>query len=967
LVVTQAPTSNAQVSVVCGTASHGFTATDTLASSSAITDGSTDGVVAAVGAAGTASCTLGLGTNPASGSYAGTLTYASGTNTGAVAFSFTTAGKVASISASESSVSLPSVVKTDTTHFVTYKTVTYTLKDTNGVITQPALGDSISVTASGSLASVGLQKVVDSSTIGTTFTYSDTDMNSGTFSTVVGSYTATAGTSTITATPAGIMPAQGVAALSYTATTVAYGDVTNADATVTAPTSSTVIKSVTGTPASYNSDPSVTSYTFAVSGLVGGSAYAIGAVSDDGGVQTVADDVSNTTAVTLDTSEQYLYGIVPSSGIVYVTVSGAIANNKFIKIDGNGDGDFADASDAVVTAATSAYVVTVTSPTADQLAVTSSALAFTGKVADQYGNVVPGASVTLTGTSTPSGYNKTITAVSGSAGTWTATLPAADATTTSISVVASAAKTGIGSISSASALVTYFTASGIASTLTLTDNDTIATGVTQTDNISTRAVLVAGGSANAGAGTYLAATAGGATTNVVDITVATTSPSAIAFSATATNGIRLFTSDPGSAALTAGDTTVTGTGGTTHIYAVPTKVGQGTITVTSGGLSKVFTLTGALAASPKAQLVTLTAGTNANGKAAYTVTTTDVFGNAVAGDVNITMSGAGYLSNGFKNMTVTTLADGTNSFDVISDGSSASGITATIASGSYQAVSAAQATAQSISASDVDTTASVTVAQPAVATVTLTTVNTAATAAGTKADAATAAATTAGDKADAAKTEAAKATTAATTAGDKADAAKTSADAATTAATAAGTEAAKATAQAAANATAIAALTALVEKLIADKAASDKTTAAAIAANASAIQDVLDIATDASSNAADAIDAANLAAEAADAATAAAQDVADAVAAVAEQVTAAQDISTEATEAANAATDAANAAAEAADNAGSVAQEAVDAANEAVASVTALGTQLATFAASVKAQITTLTNLVVKIQKKVKA
>ena len=72
------------------------------------------------------------------------------------------------------------------------------------------------------------------------------------------------------------------------------------------------------------------------------------------------------------------------------------------------------------------------------------------------------------------------------------------------------------------------------------------------------------------------------------------------------------------------------------------------------------------------------------------------------------------------------------------------------------------------------------------------------------------------------------------------------------------------------------------------------------------------------------------------------------------------DAANEATDAANAATDAANAAAEAADAATAAAQDAQ-------AAVAALATQVADLISGIKAQITALTNLVVKIQKKVKA
>jgi hypothetical protein len=76
--------------------------------------------------------------------------------------------------------------------------------------------------------------------------------------------------------------------------------------------------------------------------------------------------------------------------------------------------------------------------------------------------------------------------------------------------------------------------------------------------------------------------------------------------------------------------------------------------------------------------------------------------------------------------------------------------------------------------------------------------------------------------------------------------------------------------------------------------------------------------------------------------------------------TAAADAAAEATDAANAATDAANAAAEAADAATAAAQDAADA-------VAALSTQVTEMVNALKKQITALTNLVIKIQKKVKA
>jgi trimeric autotransporter adhesin len=85
-----------------------------------------------------------------------------------------------------------------------------------------------------------------------------------------------------------------------------------------------------------------------------------------------------------------------------------------------------------------------------------------------------------------------------------------------------------------------------------------------------------------------------------------------------------------------------------------------------------------------------------------------------------------------------------------------------------------------------------------------------------------------------------------------------------------------------------------------------------------------------------------------------------AIAAGSDTAQAAVDAAAEATDAANAATDAANAAAEAADAATAAAQDAADA-------VAALSTQVSEMVSALKKQITALTNLVIKIQKKVRA
>jgi hypothetical protein len=196
------------------------------------------------------------------------------------------------------------------------------------------------------------------------------------------------------------------------------------------------------------------------------------------------------------------------------------------------------------------------------------------------------------------------------------------------------------------------------------------------------------------------------TDNVVGITPQTTLPDTVGYSVTATNGIRLFTSDQNGALGLANTAAITGTGGTAF-YAVPTKAGAGVITVVSGGLTQTFTLTGLVAAAPRTNLVTLTAEATAG---SYTVTTTDAFGNGVAATVAITVTGPGEFSNGFKNLSVTTAAvTGKNTFSIVSDGSASTVISASVAGdANYTAITSTEVTTYGLVAASAAATATLT-------------------------------------------------------------------------------------------------------------------------------------------------------------------------------------------------------------------------------------------------------------------
>ena len=138
-----------------------------------------------------------------------------------------------------------------------------------------------------------------------------------------------------------------------------------------------------------------------------------------------------------------------------------------------------------------------------------------------------------------------------------------------------------------------------------------------------------------------------------------------------------------------------------------------------------------------------------------------------------------------------------------------------------------------------------------------------------------------------------------------------------------------------------------------------------------AAQEATDAANEATDAGNNAKDAADQAIEAADAATIAAQDAAAAAEAAGEMAVEAAEaagaIAQDALDAANAATDAALSAAEAADAATAAATEAKESADAATAAVAELSAEVAKLMAGLTAKVTTLSNLVAKIAKKVKA
>ena len=652
--VTQAPTAAAEVSVNLGGAT---TMKDTLAGAS--TDAA-DGAVLAADKADNSDLTgtLSISTSAASGTYKGTIVItdsAGDTNVMTVNWSFTTTGKVATITTSVASVSLPSVIRTDANTFAVRKAVTVTLNDSSGAKTQPSSGDTITVSVADA-TNIGLKAANDAGTptaeaTAATEALSNADLADGSHPFIVGSETATADTETVTITPNGVMPAQGVAAVTFTATTGGYGVETNVKTALTTPSSSNVVKAGTaaGTEAAYTVDTSVKTLVFTVSGYTAGAAYKITVDQVTANNFTVKDDTSNTTATAEGTANVTLNGIVGASGTVLVTVvMAAVTAADTIGIGANNsDADITDASDAKVTYTAAAYAATVSTPAVTPtLAVTSTPIAMAGKVADTYANPVSGAVVTVTGTITSTvatDTNITATATTAADGTWSLTMPATTAATSAVSLVAAAVKTGL-TISSASAYVVNFNATGSPATLTyadaVSDQDT-ATTVNPVTNYPAAVVPFSGSVAANSDEAYTIATAALAA-NPLDANEScvaftpTTSPAGQVV-VTGSAGVKFTTTSCATAQTLASlkDTVTVASG--SAFYAVATKTGENSVTMTSGtktASAKFYAFNYLDSTAPGAAIRNLSAdkaslSLKPGEFAVITIAAKDAFGNAV--------------------------------------------------------------------------------------------------------------------------------------------------------------------------------------------------------------------------------------------------------------------------------------------------------------------------------------------------
>ena len=576
-----------------------------------------------------------------------------------------------------------------TTASIAGGSITFTDATTKAVVSSIATGVGLQSTAADYVITVkdaagalvkGAVPVATAST-GTVSAAVGTTVDAGTDSSFRFTAPSTAGTSTVTFSLSTGAPSMSTS-VAFTAT--AFGATAAVAATATKSVvkgdgSGLVMTSTAPTTNAWSASRNVSSITVTIGGLDGSKAAKISI----GGTNAA----SNTR--TINAVAGPIYPVASAAGEITVKlgVSATPNNTDTITVLVDADNNAGNVTVLTITFADAVNALT-TSPAASSLNMStpSATKAISASVADQYGNAVTGGSFRLTNTVVPAGATATAVVNANADATGKATLNAVlGATLGTYTFTVEALSANASAIGSTSTINYSVTATGIAGSLTLTDNDTVTTTELTSDNKGSRTVVI---SANAVVSANVVV-GGGLTDSATAITITSATPSALAFTATATNGIRLFTTTPNGAAIAAGKSEVTGTAGSSaNLWAVPTKVGAGTITVVSGGLTVVYTLTGTISASAKTAFVTLTTTTTIG---QYTVKATDLFGNGVVSDVAISLTGPGSFSNGFKNLTVTTGADGTNTFNVVSDGSASTTIKAVLAAATYQVITAANA------------------------------------------------------------------------------------------------------------------------------------------------------------------------------------------------------------------------------------------------------------------------------------
>jgi hypothetical protein len=325
-----------------------------------------------------------------------------------------------------------------------------------------------------------------------------------------------------------------------------------------------------------------------------------------------------------------------------------------------GVGDIDGQVDLKFEAKTTTYLTTLTAPAATLvMQKTGTDIAVAGSVTDQFGTPVIGATVTVTGSETPSTTGLTKTVTTDNSGKFSTSLTPA-AATTKVDLTVAVVK---GAIAPANKTATInFSATGSPTAITAVTSPATTTTVIP-------AVLVAYDGAASGAltdETYTLATATAAGTidasgvqaneECFSITPTTTPTAQVVYTGTA--GVKFSTTSCATGTgvtIAAGKDTVTAASGAV-VYVFTTKAGLNTVTVTAGDVKATadffavnYLGDGAAAKNTKAGAaarniaITAPASVDTTGIGVATVTVTDAFGNPVefANTVTLTASVTG--------------------------------------------------------------------------------------------------------------------------------------------------------------------------------------------------------------------------------------------------------------------------------------------------------------------------------------
>ena len=412
---------------------------------------------------------------------------------------------------------------------------------------------------------------------------------------------------------------------------------------------------VAGTAPAYTAGVSVTSVQVTLTGLDANKTALLAASATTGALTGVTIDVGTTP-------------VADSTGKIVATVSfTGVDATDVLTVTVNPDNAGGAVNMAVVTFAAAAYTLTLTTPAVNpSIAATGAAIAIAGKVADQFGALIQGASVSVTGAQTVSSGTVptalSLAKVTGADGTFSGSFAAASALTTAVSITATATLGNLTITGVTTPVVVNLNSAGGASAITYTDNDAASDADTATTATTMPLVKVAYNGTTEGISNeiYTVATP----TAVVDIDAtdvcvqltATTTPGAQVV-ATSTTGVLFYKTCGGTETVATGVATLTVASGT-NIFAVATKIGLNSVLLTSGTVSKTaqfqavnYLDAGGATWNPgdAARVISVTpTKTLSAGEIGFiTIKVTDAFGNIVqqtAGStVNVKITGAALL------------------------------------------------------------------------------------------------------------------------------------------------------------------------------------------------------------------------------------------------------------------------------------------------------------------------------------